>query len=395
MTVNYNLLNNLLSVRKWKEADIETAAILLRIAGRENELYIGDINNSLAQALAIIDRLWLQHSNGHFGLSTQKHICQSFSRDLNLPLQMELLVEQSSGAYDTISYPNNKKDIILFGLAYGAWLEYASDLGWYSKNSKEWLDYSQLNFNINAPKGHLHARFWLFFADKSPLEEYDVPGRALSDTFCWQRLAVLLCDDQALMDKFLKYNNRCGVFSYEREQYRMAIKYFNECLRIDPQNPSATSWYYNQGLSRLEKEKDQPDGKLPDYEYENAIADFTQALTINPNFSLAYYQRAQCYLKLKKYQQAIEDNARVIRIEPDDGDAYAQRGRLYALIGDTTTDLDKACFNWLRAADLFRSQRDVEKYQTIVAILKQCCWSEDMTESLIKNGTEQLTKKYF
>lgn len=387
MTLNYDLLNNLLSVGKWKEADIETAAILLRIAGRKNELYIGDINNSFAQALPVIDRLWLQHSNGHFGFSVQKRICQSS----NLPVQMELLVEQSNG--DTDITRKNMRDITLATLAYRAWQEYTSDLGWYSKNSNEWLDYSQLNFAINAPRGHLPARFWLLFADKSPLE-YDVPGIALRDTFCWERLAILLCDDQALLDKFLEYNNRCGLSSYERREYWKAMKFFNECLRIDPQNPSATSWYYNQGVCRLEQENYQPNGELPDDEYESAIADFTQALTINSNFALAYYNRAQCNLKLKNYQQAIEDNTQIIRIEPDYAEAYAQRGRLYALVGGDK-NYDKACFNWLRAADLFKNQQDIAKYKQILGILKQCCWSEDVTESLIEQGTEEIIKQYF
>ena len=121
-------LQNLLAERKWKEADQETARLMLKIANREEEgwLTVEDIDSFPCSDLYVIDRLWLKASNGHFGLSVQKQIYQELggTRDY----QVEL------------------------------WRRFADEVGWRVNGYWRVYDkftYDNLTFDLSAPKGHL------------------------------------------------------------------------------------------------------------------------------------------------------------------------------------------------------------------------------------------------
>ena len=73
---DFRKLDQLLSTNKWKEADQETANIMLKIMGREIQGYLDIVScqNFPKDELKIIDQMWVKYSNGHFGFSVQKKI---------------------------------------------------------------------------------------------------------------------------------------------------------------------------------------------------------------------------------------------------------------------------------------------------------------------------------
>ncbi|MEZ2276365.1 MAG: GUN4 domain-containing protein [Microcoleus sp.] len=77
--MDYTNLRNLLAAKKWKEADEETARVMLKVAGREKEGWLDreSIEKFPCEDLRTIDQLWVQYSNGRFGFSVQKRIYQS------------------------------------------------------------------------------------------------------------------------------------------------------------------------------------------------------------------------------------------------------------------------------------------------------------------------------
>ncbi|TAF05444.1 MAG: hypothetical protein EAZ78_05575 [Oscillatoriales cyanobacterium] len=76
--MDYINLRNLLAAKKWKEADEETARVMLNIPGRKQEwLDVESIEKFPCEDLRTIDQLWVEHSNGRFGFSVQKRIYQS------------------------------------------------------------------------------------------------------------------------------------------------------------------------------------------------------------------------------------------------------------------------------------------------------------------------------
>ncbi|MGK7903089.1 MAG: GUN4 domain-containing protein [Hormoscilla sp.] len=72
----YHKLRDLLAAGEWKEADEETALLMLQVAGREKDGWLReeDIENFPCEDLRSIDKLWVKYSNGRFGFSVQKRI---------------------------------------------------------------------------------------------------------------------------------------------------------------------------------------------------------------------------------------------------------------------------------------------------------------------------------
>ena len=116
-------LDKLLATGKWKEADIETYKVMLKIAGRQKEgnLDFNSIKNFSCSSMQDIDKRWVKASNGRFGFSVQKQIWTDIA---------------STAGYNSDNF--NK---------------FSDQVGWRTKNN--WLRYSDLTFNINAPRGHL------------------------------------------------------------------------------------------------------------------------------------------------------------------------------------------------------------------------------------------------
>jgi eukaryotic-like serine/threonine-protein kinase len=128
--MDYINLRNLLAAKKWKEADEETARVMLKVAGREEEGSLNDehIEKFPCEDLRTIDQLWVKYSNGRFGFSVQNRIYQSLggTRDESL--------EKNREYQDKVWEPFFKK------------------VGW-RKNGRCLL--KDLTFSEKAPEAHL------------------------------------------------------------------------------------------------------------------------------------------------------------------------------------------------------------------------------------------------
>ena len=82
------------------------------------------------------------------------------------------------------------------------------------------------------------------------------------------------------------------------------------------------------GLSEAEKHYNagaelQEQGRL-----EEAIAEYDQAIRLDPQYVLAYFNRGVAYHGLGEFQQAVEDLDEAIRLDPDFGRDYHNRGKI-------------------------------------------------------------------
>ena len=113
---DYAVLRDLLAAGKWKEADLETSAVMLKAAGRELEGWCNSecLKNLPCEDLNTVDELWVKYSNGHFGFSVQTRIYFEVGED--------------------------------FG-------KLGDLVGWRVFDC--WLDYSERRFDLAAPAGHL------------------------------------------------------------------------------------------------------------------------------------------------------------------------------------------------------------------------------------------------
>ncbi len=119
----YRSLRQLLTEKKWKQADQETTALMLGTCDRQNAGYLRleDIETFPCSDLHTIDSLWLEYSQGRFGFSVQSQIWQAVGGTSN---------------------PD-----------WNAWCGFGQRVGWYVKES--WLWWNDLSFSLNAPVGHL------------------------------------------------------------------------------------------------------------------------------------------------------------------------------------------------------------------------------------------------
>jgi tetratricopeptide (TPR) repeat protein len=69
---------------------------------------------------------------------------------------------------------------------------------------------------------------------------------------------------------------------------------------------------------------------------EGAIADYTEAIRLDPTFASAYNNRGATWSKMGVYDEAIADFNTLIRMEPQNSDAYYNRGFNRASKGDLT-----------------------------------------------------------
>lgn len=83
-------------------------------------------------------------------------------------------------------------------------------------------------------------------------------------------------------------------------------------------------------------------------EYEHAVADFTQAIQLDPNFADAYSNRGNAYRKLYEYDKAFADFAMAIQINPNSAQNYNYRGLTY----NDIYDYDKAISDFTLAIRL-------------------------------------------
>ena len=65
-----------------------------------------------------------------------------------------------------------------------------------------------------------------------------------------------------------------------------------------------------------------------------AIADYTKAIALDPNFVVAYFNRGSAKFYLEDYYGAIADFTKVIVLDPNDVDAYYFRGLVKRNLGD-------------------------------------------------------------
>ncbi|MBO1349308.1 MAG: GUN4 domain-containing protein [Hormoscilla sp. GUM202] len=117
----YHKLQDLLAAGEWKEADRETALVMLQVAGREEEgwLSIEALEKFPCEDLHAIDKLWVKYSDGRFGFSVQKRIWL-----------------EEGGKVD-----------------YGTECRLGDRVGW--REGDRWLRIENLTYGLAAPTGHL------------------------------------------------------------------------------------------------------------------------------------------------------------------------------------------------------------------------------------------------
>jgi tetratricopeptide (TPR) repeat protein len=137
-----------------------------------------------------------------------------------------------------------------------------------------------------------------------------------------------------------------GLSRYHKGDRLGAIKDYSQVIRINPENAEA---YCNRGL--MQAELNERWGAMQDYnqalqidpkhiktflnrsamrleleDYQGGIADCNDVLNINPNLPKAYLNRGMARFELEDYQGSLSDFNQVLQINPNIAEAYFNRG---------------------------------------------------------------------
>ena len=152
------------------------------------------------------------------------------------------------------------------------------------------------------------------------------------------------------------FNNRGNGYRM-KEEYDRAIADYTDAIRIDPTYVFA---FKNRGSVY------QHQGDL-----DRAIADYSEAVRLDPAFAIAFANRASAYQEKGDFDRAIADFTTLIRLSPRDSKAFYSRGVAHQLHGDVdqaladydqTIALDPAHFLALHnRAGVYRIKGDLDR----------------------------------
>jgi tetratricopeptide (TPR) repeat protein len=92
--------------------------------------------------------------------------------------------------------------------------------------------------------------------------------------------------------------------------------------------------------------------------YNAAIADYTRAIKIEPEYASPYINRGNTYAKLNNYNAAIADYTSAIRIDPELAIAYNNRG-----IAKANAGASNYCSDYKIACDLGHEESCEQYYK--------------------------------
>jgi len=125
-----------------------------------------------------------------------------------------------------------------------------------------------------------------------------------------------------------------GIEFYKNDQYDKAIHSYTEYLKI---RPAVAAAWYNRGLTYHFKGIDlaKNTGESTRQNLNAAIADFSQAIKLEPNDKDVLFMRGQSYFWLridgvKFVDAALSDFSQVLKIDPNSANAYYERSRAYS-----------------------------------------------------------------
>ena len=112
-----------------------------------------------------------------------------------------------------------------------------------------------------------------------------------------------------------------GYLYGERDDFEAAIADYDEAIQL---NPKFSEAYYNRGNAKNNLGQS-----------EAAIVDYNTAIQLNPKFARAYYNRGNAKNNLGQHEAAIADYDEAIRIDPNYTEAYNNRGHAKDSLGQS------------------------------------------------------------
>ncbi|MBV6621953.1 MAG: tetratricopeptide repeat protein [Rivularia sp. (in: Bacteria)] len=150
----------------------------------------------------------------------------------------------------------------------------------------------------------------------------------LSDLKQYAQAEVAITEAIKLSPRALFYDSR-GILYRNQKKWDLALADYNQAININPEDASV---YINRGNLYKDKKK-----------WDLALADYNKAIQINPENASAYNNRGILNQDKKKWDLALADYNKAIQINPENAKTYFNRGLVY--IDQKKWDLALADYN--------------------------------------------------
>ena len=119
------------------------------------------------------------------------------------------------------------------------------------------------------------------------------------------------------------------------QEYDKSIADYTEAIRLDPKFAGA---YYYRGLALA-----------TEHEHDKAIDDFNEAIRLDPKHARAFHNRGDVWSDKQEYDKAIDDYSEAIRLDPKLAGTYVTRGMAWSV---AKQQYDKAIADFTEAIRL-------------------------------------------
>ena len=186
------------------------------------------------------------------------------------------------------------------------------------------------------------------------------------------------------------FSNRCTGHIDKRE-YDLAIEDCDQAISLDPRYAVA---FYNRGIAYRSKGQ-----------YDHAIQDYDQAISLDPRYAYAFSNRGNAYYYKGQYDRAIQDYDQAISLDPKYAHAFNGRGwanfnlaRFSAAARDFEQSLaitasqayTVLCLHLARARD---TQEDAEEFKRNAAKLDLKAWPGPIISFYLKQMTAEQVRE--
>ncbi len=174
--------------------------------------------------------------------------------------------------------------------------------------------------------------------------------------------AAAFTDEEALWKYAIKNNpnawlayNNLGRWYQKKHRYGEALTYYNDLIeRIRPDYAQA---YNNRGLLwEVAGDNLRAMGNLKSMNdrYDQAIADYDKAIELDPQYAVAYGNRAVIHSRRRRFDLALADYDKALALNPQLAEVWSGRGATHMDMGQ----LDKAIADFDQAIKLMRNFAD-------------------------------------
>ena len=117
-----------------------------------------------------------------------------------------------------------------------------------------------------------------------------------------------------------------GNALFNSRNYQEALVNFDQAITL---NPNSTDAWYGKGITLKNLKR-----------HQEALASFDQVISLKPNFSNAWYYRGIALGLLKRHQEAIASFNQAINLKPDSPNAWYDRGIALSILGQYKEAID-------------------------------------------------------